>query len=88
MKNWLVRILKSLGLWEQTVYYIGGADVLPPPLKGEDETRALIGLEQGSEEAKQFGGPDLHWHHWAHQGGGHLPQRPEYQAGHLRLPVY
>ena len=54
MKNWLVRILKSLGLWEQTVYYIGGADVLPPPLKGEDETRALIGLEQGSEEAKQL----------------------------------
>lgn len=54
MKNWLVRILKSLGLWEQTVYYIGGADVLPPPLKGEDETQALIGLEQGSEEAKQL----------------------------------
>ena len=54
MKNWLVRILKSLGLWEQTVYYIGGADVLPPPLRGEDETQALIGLEQGSEEAKQL----------------------------------
>ena len=54
MKNWLVRIMKSLGLWEQTVYYIGGADVLPPPLKGEDETQALIGLEQGSEEAKQL----------------------------------
>ncbi len=54
MKNWLARILKSLGLWEQTVYYIGGADVLPPPLKGEDELRTLIELEQGSEEAKQL----------------------------------
>ena len=36
-----------------TVYYIGGADVLPPPLKGQEETDALISLEQGDEGAKQ-----------------------------------
>lgn len=36
------------------VYYIGGTDVLPPPLKGADEQAALIGLEQGDESAKQM----------------------------------
>ena len=37
----------------QTVYYIGGTDVLPPPLKGEEEQEALDALEQGCESAKQ-----------------------------------
>ena len=37
-----------------TVYYIGGSDVLPPPLKGEQEKQALEELEQGSEAAKQL----------------------------------
>lgn len=36
-----------------TVFYIGGSDVLPPPLKGEEEQKALEELEQGKEEAKQ-----------------------------------
>lgn len=38
---------------EQTVFYIGGSDVLPPPLKGADEQEALAGLEAGEERAKQ-----------------------------------
>ncbi len=54
MRDLLRFILRSLGLYEQCVYYIGGADVLPPPLKGEDEQQALLGLEQGSEDAKQL----------------------------------
>ncbi len=33
--------------------YIGGSDILPPPLKGQEEVAALHALEQGSEEAKQ-----------------------------------
>lgn len=37
-----------------TVYYIGGNEVLPPPLKGEEEQDALFLLEQGSEEAKRL----------------------------------
>ena len=37
-----------------TIYYIGGSDVLPPPLKGDQEQQALEQLEQGSEEAKQL----------------------------------
>ena len=36
-----------------TLYYIGGSDVLPPPLKGQEEQDALEQLEQGSDEAKQ-----------------------------------
>lgn len=37
-----------------SVYYIGGSDVLPAPLKGEAEQTALEGLEQGREEARQL----------------------------------
>ena len=36
------------------VYYIGGSDILPPPLKGQEEAQALLELEQGSEAAKQM----------------------------------
>lgn len=37
----------------KSLYYIGGNDVLPPPLKGEDERRALEALEEGDENAKR-----------------------------------
>ena len=48
--NWLVR----LGLIEKReVYYIGGSDTLPPPLKGTEEQQALEALEQGDEQARQ-----------------------------------
>ena len=49
-----IRFLQHIGLVSvNTVYYIGGADVLPPPLKGQEEQEALILLEQGEEKAKQ-----------------------------------
>ena len=35
------------------LYYIGGSDVLPPPLKGQEEQDVLEQSEQGSDEAKQ-----------------------------------
>ena len=35
------------------IYYIGGSDVLPPPLKGVEEQTVLAGLEQGEESARQ-----------------------------------
>lgn len=54
MKAFLFRLLVRLGLVGQAVFYIGGTDILPPPLKGEDEQRALMELEQGSEGAKQL----------------------------------
>ena len=50
----IVAFLRFLGLIpEQSVYYISGSDVLPPPLKGEEETQALLALERGEEWAKQ-----------------------------------
>ena len=43
------------GLWKRFgLYYIGGSDILPPPLKGEEEKNALAALERGDEEAKQL----------------------------------
>ena len=53
MIGWLLRFLnrrKEI----KAVYYIGGSEVLPPPLKGDQEKKALEELEQGSEEAKQL----------------------------------
>jgi len=48
-------ILRFLGIEsENAVLYIGGSDVLPPPLKGAQEQAALEALEQGSEDAKQL----------------------------------
>ena len=44
-----------LGLLPQNgIFYIGGSDVLPPPLKGQEEQQALIALENGDENAKQL----------------------------------
>ena len=51
--KWLV-LLAKLGLVPKCgIFYIGGSDVLPPPLKGEQEQEALSGLEIGDESAKQ-----------------------------------
>lgn len=55
MSGKITEILVWLGLIpRQEVYYIGGADVLPPPLKGEAEQEALASLEAGEHEAKQL----------------------------------
>ena len=40
-------------LRENGIFYIGGSDVLPPPLKGAEEQSALEGLERGEEAARQ-----------------------------------
>ena len=46
--------LQKIGILQpKGLYYIGGSDVLPPPLKGQEEWDALEELEQGSEQAKQ-----------------------------------
>jgi RNA polymerase sporulation-specific sigma factor len=48
-------ILECLGLIpSREIFYIGGSDVLPPPLKGQEEESALQALEEGDEEAKQL----------------------------------
>ena len=55
MREKLLAILRKLGLLpDNAIYYIGGTDVLPPPMKGSQEQEALIRLEQGDEDAKQL----------------------------------
>ena len=47
-------VLRKLGLVrESSIFYIGGTDVLPAPLKGEEELQTLQALERGEEAAKQ-----------------------------------
>ena len=54
MMEKIIAFLVKIGfLHRESIHYIGGADVLPPPLKGEEEQTALEALEQGQEEAKQ-----------------------------------
>ncbi len=50
----LIFLMKVGFLPRRGIYYIGGSDVLPPPLKGEQEWQALEALEQGDESAKQL----------------------------------
>ena len=55
MMDGLVQFLTWLGILpQQNIFYIGGSDVLPPPLKGEEEQSTLEALEQGDEAAKQL----------------------------------
>ena len=51
----LLDILRKLGLIRESgIFYIGGSDVLPPPLKGAEELQTLQALEQGDEDARQL----------------------------------
>ena len=54
--NWMIeKLLQRIkGPAVGAIYYIGGSDVLPAPLKGDQEQQALTELEQGSNEAKQL----------------------------------
>lgn len=53
MKKWEI-FLRRIGLLSPgSIYYICGPDVLPPPLKGQEEQQALEELEEGSDAAKQ-----------------------------------
>ena len=49
--QWIMQRLQGM---EQTIYYIGGSDVLPPPLKGEAERQAIEALSRGEEQARQI----------------------------------
>lgn len=50
----VLAFLRKIGiLLPESVYYIGGADILPPPLKKVEEQQTLASMEQGDEAAKQ-----------------------------------
>ena len=49
----LWNLLQKLGILKgNSIHYIGGSDVLPPPLKGQEEQDALEALQRGEEQAK------------------------------------
>ena len=53
-EKWL-RFLMKIGIVKQeSLFYIGGNDILPPPLKGKEEQDALEASERGNEYAKQL----------------------------------
>ena len=54
MKKWQKFIMAILGRADHAVYYIGGTDVLPEPLKWKQEQQALEELERGSDDAKKL----------------------------------
>ena len=49
-----LKLLGAMGFTSPGVLYIGGSDILPPPLGREDEEKAIAALESGDERAKQL----------------------------------
>ena len=45
IKSWLEKHLAP----RSGLFYIGGSDVLPPPLEREEEEKAIIAMESGDE---------------------------------------
>lgn len=45
-------LLKFAGVCEKGIFYIGGSDVLPPPLDKEEEKKMLEAYAKGSQEAR------------------------------------
>ena len=55
MMGKVMMLLWRMGLLPcREIHYIGGSDVLPPPLRGEEEQVALVGAENGDESARQL----------------------------------
>ena len=53
MTQQLIAFLVRIGFLQPSgVYYISGADILPPPLRGSEEQAALEEMAQGSEGAR------------------------------------
>jgi len=52
-KLFIVKILYKLNLLsEDTVFYIGGSEALPPPLSSEEETEFVQKLQEGNESVR------------------------------------
>ena len=50
IKSWLEKHLAP----RSGLFYIGGSDVLPPPLEREEEEKAIVAMESGDEAAKRL----------------------------------
>ena len=54
MRSTWQKLMMKLGMWSaEKIMYIGGSDVLPPPLKPEEESRCIEALSRGEPSAKQ-----------------------------------
>lgn len=49
IKQWLKKHLAP----QDGVFYIGGSDVLPPPLEKDEENKAIIAMESGDDSARK-----------------------------------
>ena len=48
------RVFVAIGVWKtEKILYIGGSDILPTPLKSEEEQRCIEALDRGDVAAKQ-----------------------------------
>ena len=57
----VINNMKSLFHPQREIHYIGGTDILPPPLEPEEEAYVLSQLDtKRSEEAKAARGMDIH----------------------------
>ena len=50
IKSWLEKHFPPA---PSELFYIGGSDILPPPLSRDDEEQAILAMEAGDEKAKQ-----------------------------------
>ncbi len=48
------RLLSAFGMSPPPIHYVGGSDILPPPLEKEREEAALLALSNGDPDAKQL----------------------------------
>ena len=48
------QLLNLLGLKSSSLFYVGGSDILPPPLDRAEEQKAVAALEQGDEKARKL----------------------------------
>ena len=48
----IIEMIKRMLVKENSIYYVGSADILPPPLSKEEEERLVLLREQGDKDAR------------------------------------
>ena len=50
----LNRVISKLNVFCKSIYYVGGTDVLPPPLSKEEEEKLVSELAAGDDKTKSI----------------------------------
>ena len=50
----LNRVISKLNVFYKSIYYVGGTDVLPPPLSKEEEEKLVSELAAGNDKTKSI----------------------------------